>query len=230
VRLVPLLLSAALVGLARPGAAQVRPARPATGKLPWDLAPSVPWTAGDCGAPQAMPVATPEAGPLRVRVTLDGALRITNGRGLILLRTGLPGRPLRLWRSAGRILDWRGPVRFPMESPLTRGIGGLPVGAADFRPSLTGLLWILCDDEKVLTVVHPVTARLCYLPLPGGSHFQLYFFPDRLEVRQQVTGARPTEECWSLPWLSLLPQLVQLGLENPANRPSGTALLPFPKS
>jgi hypothetical protein len=127
-------------------------------------------------------------------------------------------------------VDFTGPIRFTRDSLLSRGIGGLPVGARDFRPALAGLLWILCDDERTITLVHPATARLCYLPLPGGRDFQLVFHPDHLEVRQGGSAKDQTEACWSVPWLSLLPQFIRLGTENPANRPSGTALLPFPKS
>ena len=61
------------------------------------------------------------------------------------------------------------------------------MGAPDFRPALEGLLWILDDDESYLTVIHPATARVVYLPLPGGQDLDLAFHPDQLEVR----GARP---------------------------------------
>ena len=216
-RLVPFLLTVAL-------SAQ------APGKLPWDSATSLPWKAGDCGAPlpPRTPRALPSPAPLRVRVTVDGALKVINNRGMILLRTGLPGRPLRMWRDGGVALEEAFGIQpFAAVSPVSRGIGGLPIGARDFRPALEGLLWILCDDGKVITLVHPATARICYLPLPGGRDFRLAFHPDRLEVREAAPGA---EECWSLPWLALLPQFIQLGQENPENRPNGTALVPYPKS
>lgn len=221
-RLVPFLLSALLT-------AQT------PGKLPWDAAPPIPWKAGDCGpapAPAQAPPASkdPAALPLRVILGPDGALRITNARGVIPLRTGLPGRPLRIWRDGGTAVeDFQSPIRFAGSSPISRGIGALPVGAPDFRPALEGLLWILSDDQKVITLIYPATSRLCYLPLPGGRNFELSFHPDRLELRQTRVGSDSEEECWSIPWLALLPQLIQLGQENPANRPSGTALLPYPK-
>ena len=90
-RLVPFLLSAALAASAQ-----------TPGKLPWDSAPALPWKAGDCGAAEPAQ-GTPSTGPLLVKLTPDGALRIIDGRGMILLRTGLPGRPLRLWRDAGQV-------------------------------------------------------------------------------------------------------------------------------
>ena len=221
-RLVPFLLTAALAGSTL--AAQ------APGKLPWETAPTVPWMAGDCGPLPETPAVPQGAGPLRVRITSDGTLRLINDRGIILLRLGLPGRPKRGWRGGGAPVTFEAPIRFTRDSLLSKGIGGLPVGAADFRPALAGLLWIVCDDERMITLVHPATARLCYLPLPGGRNFQLVFHPDRLEVRQETGTPGQTEACWAVPWLSLLPQFIQLGQENPANRPTGTALLPFPKS
>jgi hypothetical protein len=186
--------------------------------------------AGDCGPLPGPPPAALTTGPLRVRIATDGALQVSNDRGIIQLRLGLPGRPLRVWRGGGLPVDFTAPVRFTRNSPLSKGIGGLPVGAPDFRPALAGLLWIVCDDERMITLIHPATARVCYLPLPGGRNFQLAFHPDRLEVRQGATATSQVEACWAVPWLSLLPQFIQLGQENPANRPSGTALIPFPKS
>jgi hypothetical protein len=170
-------------------------------------------------------------GPLQVRITRDGALRVTDARGVILLRTGLPGRPIQFWRDGGTAIEGRPsegrPLPFPAESRIGRGLGHMAVGDRDFRRNLEGLLWVLCDDGRVLTVVHPSTARFCYLPLPGGRDPRIHFLPDRLEVR--VSPAPGAEECWSVPWLALLPQILEVGKENPASRPSGTALLPFPR-
>jgi hypothetical protein len=166
-----------------------------------------------------------------VTLTADGALSVLDGRGVILLRTGLPGRPTSLWRDGGvPVSAFPGPLLFPRVSPLSRGLGALPVVSTDFRPALSGLLWILADDGKVLTLVHPATARVCYLPLPGGRDLRLAFHPDRLEVHETTLPGDPAPACWSVPWLALLPQLIQLGQANTANQPSGTALIPFPRS
>lgn len=218
-RLVPLLLMAGALGAQTPG------------RLPWLNVAALPWSAGDCAeVPADPPRLTPEdAGPLQVRITEDGVVRVVDDRGILLLRTGLPGRPVRVWRDGGvPVEDLKAPIAFPRTSPIARGIGALPVGAADFRTALRGLVWILADDSRVLTVIHPATARLTYLPLPGGRGFQLLFQTDHLGARE--TPNPEASPCWTLPWLALLPNLIQLGQENPANKPSGTALLPYPKS
>jgi hypothetical protein len=119
---------------------------------------------------------------------------------------------------------------FPEETPLRGGIGALPLGQADFRPGLRGTLWILDDEERLLTVVHPATSRFVYLPLPGGTDLELLFLPDQLVVRQgaEGSGTGHSRSAWSLPWLSLLPQFILLATPLPAPKP-GTALQPFPK-
>lgn len=214
-RLVPLFLGLSLA------------AQTPVGKLPWESALPLPWQAEDCGAPPADLAVTPPQGPLQVQITQDGALRITDDRGVILLRTGLPGRPVRIWRDGGLPAEGQ-PLTFPRDSLIGRGIGHLSMGRPDFRANLTGLLWILCDDGKVLTAVHPATSRLCYFPLPGGRNSQIQFHPDRLEVH--LEPAPGTSECWAVPWVALIPHLIELGRENPANKPTGTALLPYPRS
>jgi len=222
VRLALLLLTAAL-GLS----AQV----PAT--LPWKGMAALPWQMSE--AEPAQPVtATPTQSyfALTVRVAQDGEIRITDDKGLIRMKLGLPGRPLKAWRDWGTpIPDLGSPLAFAARSPLQRGIGGLPVGAPDFRPALEGLLWILDDDETILTVIHPATSQVSYLPLPGGQNLTLAFLPDRLEVLEGPAkdGATQTGTVWSLHWLALLPQFIHLGQDAAANRPKGTALLPFPK-
>lgn len=212
-RLVAILLTAALAASAQQG----------PGKLPWASAPSPPWKAGDCGPiPTPAPV-PPAGGSLQVRIAADGVLRVVDGRGMIRLRLGLPGRPLRAWRDGGRPLpDLAETFAFGTEPPLAKGLGALPVGAPDFRAALEGLLWILCDDGRTLTVVLPATSRVAYLPLPSAEGRELTFQPDRLEIREPGAG------CWSLPWLTLLPQFIQLGQAGPA-RSTGTALVPFPR-
>jgi hypothetical protein len=224
VRLAILLLTAAL-GLG---------AQTATESLPWRTATALPWQMGEpepAPAPcAAVPTQTHFA--LTVRLGLDGAVRITDEKGLIRLRAGLPGRVRRVWRDWGvPVPDPFAPLGFPAHTPLQQGIGGMPVGSPDFRPALEGLLWILDDDESFLTVIHPATSRMVYLPLPGGQDLDLAFRPDRLEIleRRPAGAAQPPPSTWSLHWLALLPQFIQLGKENESLLPRGTALAPFPK-
>ena len=204
-----------------------------SGGLPWASARALPWSAGPCTPPNLATVPpTLTAFPLTVHLAQDGALRINDDKGILRLRMGLPGRPLKVWRDWGISLDpTRMPVKFPASTPLTGGIGALPIGAPDFRPALEGLLWILDDDEKLLTVLHPATSRVAYLPLPGGRNVTVVFLPDRLEVQTEASSENPSGEsaCWSIPWMALLPQFIQLGQESTHHRPEGTVLLPFPK-
>lgn len=201
-------------------------------QLPWDSAPSLPWRAllsGELTAPPPL-APYPERGPLRITLDPDGALKVMDAKGIILLRTGLPGRPLRLWRDGGRLLPGTsGTWQFPTQTPLQQGIGALPLGQPDFRPGLEGTLWILDDEERLLTVLHPATSRVAYLTLPGGTDLDLQFMPDHLVVRQslQEGDTRKPRSAWSLPWLSLLPQFILLGTPLPAPKP-GTALIPYP--
>jgi hypothetical protein len=116
---------------------------------------------------------------------------------------------------------------FPVDSPLSQGLGGLRWCAEDFRPFLRGLLWILEDGENFLTVVHPATAWVEHLPLPPGRDLSLRFLPDRLEV-VAGGGDRGAPRQWSIPWMGLLPRLAALGPHAEHAKP-GTALIPFPK-
>lgn len=192
-----------------------------------------PWRTGLAGArPESLePAPSPMDGTLRVSLTVDGTLRILDAAGVIRLRSGLPGRPLRAWR------DWGIPVplgqdglAFPADTPLSRGVAALPWGEPDFRPALRGLLWILDDGESLLTVVHPATSQLLTLALPRAQEPEIIFHPDRLEVRERPALPAPREEAraWSVPWLALLPQFTRLGLQAPRPAP-GTALVPFPR-
>jgi hypothetical protein len=79
----------------------------------------------------------------------------------------------------------------------------------------------------VLTVIHPATSQVVYLPLPGGQDLSLAFYPDRLDVLEGA--ALPLSSSWSLHWMALLPQFIRLGQDAAANKVRGTALLPFPK-
>ena len=196
--------------------------------LPWRKAAALPWEMVETSPPPVPCTAVPTQSyfALAVSVAQDGAVRITDAKGLIRLRTGLPGRVRKAWRDWGiPVPDLSAPLPFPEHSPLQRGIGGLPVGSPDFRPALEGLLWILDDDESVLTVIHPATAQVVYLPLPGGQDLDLAFHPDHLEVLE----GHPAQATWTLHWLALLPQFIQLGKANAAIGAKGTALNPFPK-
>ncbi|MDR3672121.1 MAG: hypothetical protein P4L36_14835 [Holophaga sp.] len=202
--------------------------------LPWRNMAAMPWqmeATGPLPAPcTAMP--TQSFFSLWVQVVQDGKVVITDDKGLVRMKLGLPGRPVRAWRDWGTpVLDLAKPMPFSIRSPLQRGIGGMPVGAPDFRPALEGLLWIVDDDENVLTVIHPATSQVVYLPLPGGQDLTLVFHPDRLEVRETAVLEDDVQArvSWSLHWLGLLPQFIQLGKDSSADKPKGTAMLPFPK-
>jgi len=201
--------------------------------LPWDKTPILPWRAAPAGVPTSVPPlpTAPDEGPLRVTLDPDGALKVVDTKGIILLRMGLPGRPQKLWRDGGRPLQGTsGTWHFPAQTPLREGIGALPLGQTDFRPGLEGTLWALDDEERLLTVLHPATSRVLYLLLPGGTGLDLQFLPDQLIVQQRLEGAvtgRPRNS-WALPWLNLLPQFIFLSTPAPTPKP-GTALQPFPK-
>ena len=212
--------------------------------LLWGMAPDVSWRAG-LGSnvePEAAPglenrfkPLIPSDGPILVKMSVDGTLRIVGIKGVRHLRLGLPGRPLRAWRDGGIPLDlstlespnesWR----FPSDTPLAKGIQALPWGGEDFRNALAGLLWILDDGEHYLSVVHPATARVVFLPLPIGQDFSVRMTPGYLELFEIPSkGSTSATRRWSLPWLALLPQFAKLA--RPEERPApGTALVPFPK-
>jgi hypothetical protein len=162
-----------------------------------------------------------------VELTGDGTLQVRDGRGLIRLHTGLPGRPLKAWRDGGIPLPQpSGTWFFPQDTPLAQGLGGLRWCAEDFRPFLKGLLWVLEDGEGFLSVVHPATGQIIHLPLPPGRDVQVHFLPDRLEVVAGMVDAGAPRQ-WSLPWIGLMPRLVVLGTRPDPGKP-GTALAPFP--
>lgn len=197
--------------------------------LPWQTGATPPWQPLEA-LPSPQPgTAAPSQGAATVRLSEDGTLEVWNGAGVRTLRFGLPGRPHRAWRDGGIPLDGaRGTWTFPESDPLAAGLGGLDWNAGDFRNSLQGLLWVLEDGERVLTVVHPATAQVVYLPLPRGEDFDLIFEPTRLVLRAGQ-GAVSQDRAWALPWLALLPQFARLG--PPAIQPpKGTALKPFSTS
>ncbi|MDP1831020.1 MAG: hypothetical protein Q8K67_03095 [Geothrix sp.] len=213
------------------GAALTAPSLVAQGRpfLPWERMSPLDWQAGAeaaLGGTHWTP--EPSTGPVAAWITGDGTLQIRDARGIIRLQTGLPGRPLKAWRDGGLPLPVAaGTWMFPVDAPMSLGLGGLRWCAEDFRPFLRGLLWILEDGEGFLSVVHPATARVIHLPLPPGRDFQLRFLADRLEVAAgEVDKGAPRR--WSIPWMGLLPRLAALG-PHPEPAKVGTALAPFPK-
>lgn len=201
-------------------------------RLPWASPAALPWrSALPEPAPEPLSARPPQGATLQASVSPDGTLRLVDARGLVLLRAGLPGRPVRAWRDGGTPLaPPYGTWTFPAATPLSRGLGALPADGADLRRALEGLLWILDDGDPCLTVVHPATGRMLHLGLPAGEHLGIAFYPDRLGVHQLATSvARDTPRlCWSLPWMSLLPQLLELARPQPVP-PAGGALKPFPR-
>ena len=215
-------LLTALLLAAAPLGAQGRPI------LPWERVLPLPWQPAPRAASEAPPpLLAPSSGPLTLRISPDGTVQVVDGRGLVRLQEGLPGRPFRAWRDGGIPLGAAaGTWAFPAETPLAQGLGALRWCAEDFRPFLQGLAWVMEDGEGFLAVVHPATGRMIFLPLPPGRDLSLRFLPDRLEV---VAGrAEPGGTTrWTLPWIGLLPRLAELG-PRPAAGPKGTALVPFP--
>lgn len=202
--------------------------------FPWDKSPELPWETSIPGDPPLpLPLETVPATPVPQRLVSlsgDGTLRISDAQGKVTLRLGLSGRPAILLRDAGipmTLGDF--PYHFPAETPLTKGLGSLPLAGGDFRAALKGLLWIVDDGERRITLVHPATHQVVYLPLPLGQNWAVYLYPERLEVRERPSLAEEHQEsvCWSISWLILLPQFVRLGLPPPAGNP-GTAFHPFP--
>ena len=218
----------------RLGACLLIPAALTAQSLPWNGAQELPWQAALPGEPPPPLPASGEAEaakpPCRVSLTGDGALHIVGTQDRILLRLGLAGRPLRLLRDAGTPMTLGDfPAEFPAETPLSRGLGTLPLAGEDFRPALQGLLWIVDDGERVITVVHPATRRVAYLGLPAGQGWEFTFYPDRLQIREKASPGDRRQEpaCWTVPWLLLLPQFVRLSVPPPAGTP-GTVYTPFP--
>lgn len=194
-------------------------------RLPWQPPLTLPWQALE-RQPAVEAYALPAApGPLRVALSLEGLVQVWEPKGLERMAVGLPGRPRRLWRDGGLPLDpASGPWAFPEVTPLAEGAGGLAWGEKDLRPSLSGLLWIVEDGERLLTVLHPALGRAIHLALPPVEGAELAFGPDRLVLRGLSEG-RPA--AWSLPWVALLPAFTQLGARVQTAKP-GTATNPFP--
>jgi len=192
-------------------------------RLPWVAEPSAPWRATAPGLP-APPLPAPQEARngLEVRLGKEGSLHVYDAKGLLKLRAGLPGRPLKVWRDGGRpVLSPELVFSLPQRSPFGRGLGAWPLGQADFRPALEGLLWVLEDGERYLSIIHAATSQVVHLGLPAAKDLEIQFLPDALEVRAGRSA-------WSLPWLGLLPQFIRLATPAPAP-PPGTALVPFPR-
>ncbi|MDE3246529.1 MAG: hypothetical protein KGN80_10610 [Acidobacteriota bacterium] len=192
-------------------------------------------------------------GVRRLRMGLPGRpLRVWRDAGIPLPLTGLeaangrggralPGHRVGEYEGIARMRAIRGseangrsPLvhvgswRFPKDTPLAKGIQALPWGGDDFRIALAGLLWIIDDGEHFLTVVHPATARVVYLPLPPGQDFTVRMTPGYLELLENPREASTSApRRWSLPWLALLPHFAKLARPDDIAVP-GTALIPFP--
>lgn len=194
-------------------------------RLPWQPPLQLSWQALE-RQPAVDPFPMqPSTGPLRVSLVPDGLLRVSDAKGLIHMVVGLPGRPRRAWRDGGLPVDVnQSPWMFPSETPLSEGAGGIAWGAKDLRPSLAGLMWVIEDGERILTVLHPALGRAIHLALPPVEDAQLSFGPDRLVLRGLSDG-RPA--AWSLPWVALLPAFTQLGAKGIGGK-LGTATNPFP--
>lgn len=201
------------------------------GLPPGEAFTAVPWQPLTVWKEPSAPESAAPGTAVFLDLSPDGSLRILRGRGVVALRAGLPGRPVRAWRDGGIPLDPPyGRWGFAPGSPLQAGIGSLPWGRGDFRNSLRGLVWVLDDSERVITVLHPATARRVAIPLPASSGApRLIFHPDRLEVREDspVLIQRREARGWSIPWLALLPHFALLGQPAPDSR-QGTALNPYP--
>ena len=221
-RLVPLLLTAVL-GV--PGAAQTARV------LPWEGLQTPYWQGLFEDPPVSPPPAQVQSGPLRVRIGVDGTLAVLDSSGVIRLRSGLPGRPLRVWRDGGVPVPppWTA-VPFPRaaENPLFSEAFWIH---ADPRKGLAGLLWIQDDGERILSLVHPATGKVAFFPLPEGNGMDLAFLASGLVAAERpAEGAGPGGRLrrWILPWVALVPILARLA--PPAEAPrAGTALQPFPK-
>lgn len=196
-------------------------------KLPWEDALLPPWISqaeGPIQEPLPPPVASDGKG-LSLDLRPDGRLRIADRKGTLHLSMGLPGRPRRVWRDGGRPLEPTGRWDFPEQTPFSDRRVSQLLTAQDPRSALSGLLWILDDGERRLTVVHPATAKVLFLRLPEGESPDLAFFPDHLELRARTEGG---PRRWSIPWPALLPHLARLG-PTPKSPPRGTALQPYPR-
>jgi hypothetical protein len=201
--------------------------------LPWEGLPAPFWQGlfEDLPDSPPPPPALSKAGDLWVRLGADGGLAVVDSRGVIRLRAGLPGRPIQVWRDGG----------IPVPAPWSR-IPFAPAAAnplfletfwnqGDPRRGLSGLLWIQDDGERILSLVHPATGKVAFLPLPEGAGVDLSFLASGLAAAERpLEGAGQGRRVrrWILPWVALVPVLARLA--PPADPPrAGTALQPFPR-
>ena len=224
-RLVPGLLSGLLALF--PASAQEPRA------LAWERLPRPPWQTRFEASPPVPPPALPipARAAFQVRLTADGTLAVADLRGVLRLRTGLPGRPRRVWRDGGQ------PVPPPWASIAFGAQAQGPALTAEFwkaadpRTAMAGLLWIQDDGERTLSLVHPATGRVAFLPLPETDGIDLSFLPEGLEALERLpegAGEGRRSRRWMLPWMALVPSLLRL--EHPEGTAKrGTALVPFPK-
>ena len=220
-----LLIGACLAGAG--AKAQGRADRALT--LPWEKVLPLAWVVESGSPVPTLPAPmVASTGTMVAQLSVDGTLRIVDEHGRIRLKTGLPGRALRAWRDGGVPLPTPfGNWAFPTDTPLTHGLGALQWCSSDFRPFLRGLLWVLEDSEAYLSIIHPATARIIYVPLPPGRDLRILFLPDRLEILAgEVDRGAPRR--WSMPWLGFLPRLGDL-CPDPHPVKLGGALVPFPK-
>ena len=201
--------------------------------LPWEKLPQAPWESRFDPEPDGppLPQVPPVPAAFGVRITADGALTVLDGRGVIRLKTGLPGRPRSVWRDGGQ------PVPAPWIA-LSFGPGATgPALSGEFwnstdpRRAMAGMLWILDDGERTLSLVHPATGRVAFLPLPEADGVDLRFLPRGLEALERLPeGISETRRSrrWFLPWMALLTSLLRLE-PPPRSQNRATALLPFPK-
>lgn len=210
----------------------------AEGIFPWKHAKALPWQiTKQCSTEMSCPTLGTHhqlnipLTPLTVYISPNGAVKITSTNGIVQLRTGLPGRPQKVWRDHGyQVTNIFAPMLFPTTSPLQKNMGSILVSILDFCSNLEGLLWILGDDEKVLTVINPANSQIVYLSLPAGHELNLSFHHDHIEVLDEHSKGNNKEPLvWSLHWLTLMPQLIQLGQKSNYNKTEGSALLPFDK-
>lgn len=169
---------------------------------------------------------------LTLNIEPSGIVQITDKRGLIRSRLELPGRPKKIWRDWGIPIDTLfDTIQFPLEIPIQQDIINLLIQIVDFRPNLEGLLWIVDDSEKFLTVVNPADSSMSYIMLPGGSNIDLIFHPDRLEVEGDIIDViEKTKINWTINWLTLLPSLIKPNVRHHMNNMYGTTTMPFPKN
>jgi hypothetical protein len=201
--------------------------------FPWKNLNNLPWQVIDTKHQYSSPISFPIQSylPIIVRLSQNGNVQITDNKGLVHARLGLPGRPQKVWRDWGiRVNNVFDPMLFPNHSPLQQGIASILTNVLDFRSRLEGLLWILHDDINILAVINPATSQAIYLLLPSEQELKLNFYPDRIDVsEEQLNKNHKRQTTWSLYWLELLPYFIQLGIDKRSNEVQGTAFEPFKK-